>query len=279
MTMVDMGVVDPTGFLATSGRITSTTSSPGKIVRWSRFIEPASGRALLVPIDHGLTTGPIDGLTATQDIARWIGHPGINGIIAHKGMVSRLATSGLLGGLGVMVHLNGMTSIGETPDTKRLLTRVEIAVRLGADAVSVQVNFGAANHSHNLQLLGWVVDEAARFDLPVLAMIYPAGPAADPATALRTHRHYLRVGFELGVDAIKTAPPADPADLPELLHGIGDDVAVLLSGGSLTSEEALTDLAKAVAASNAAGLCVGRNIFQRRDPAPLLSRVRELLDH
>lgn len=255
-------------------------SSAGKIVRWSRFIDPHSARALLVPIDHGLTLGPVQGLTRLGDLARWITHPAINGIIAHKGMITNLAGCGLLPGLGIMAHLNGMTSIGESPDTKYLLTAVDAAVRLGADAVSVQVNFGPGNHAHNLQLLGQVVDEAAAFQLPVLAMIYPAAGAGpgDPQETLRQHRHYLRVGYELGVDAIKTSPPRDLCDLPDLLEGIAEHLAVLISGGSLGSEKALTDLAQAVADSDATGLCVGRNVFQRPDPSPLLTRVRQILD-
>lgn len=260
-------------------KFASPVMSPGRTLRWSRFVDPTSRRSLIVPIDHGLTIGPVPGLKNVREVAQWIGHPAINGVIAHKGMVARLAQAGLLKGLGVMIHLNGSTSIGETPDTKYLLTAVERAVRLGADGVSLQVNFRPDNHAHNLQLIGRVVDEADRYGLPLLAMIYPSGPAASsPAEAIRLHRHYLRVGFELGVDAIKTAPPANLEDVPELLDGIGEDVAVLFSGGSLASDDNLLHLAKTVANSTAAGLCVGRNVFQRPDPAEILAQVRQLLD-
>jgi class I fructose-bisphosphate aldolase/fructose-bisphosphate aldolase/2-amino-3,7-dideoxy-D-threo-hept-6-ulosonate synthase len=256
----------------------SPVMSPGRTLRWSRFVDPCSRRSLIVPIDHGLTVGPVPGLTSVREIASWIRHPAINGVIAHKGMVARLAQAELLRDVGVMIHLNGSTSIGEEPDTKNLVTGIERAVRLGADGVSLQVNFRPDNHAHNLQLIGRVVDEADRFGLPTLAMIYPAGPQADcPAEALRLHRHYLRVGFELGVDAIKTAPPAHLEDIPALLDGIGEDVAVLFSGGALSGQESLTELAKAVATSNSAGLCVGRNVFQRRDPGPVLQHLRDLL--
>jgi class I fructose-bisphosphate aldolase/fructose-bisphosphate aldolase/2-amino-3,7-dideoxy-D-threo-hept-6-ulosonate synthase len=257
----------------------SPVMSPGRTLRWSRFADPCSRRSLIVPIDHGLTLGPVPGLRNVREVASWIGHPAINGVIAHKGMIARLAQAELLRDVGVMIHLNGSTSVGEQPDTKNLVTSVERAVRLGADAVSIQVNFRSDNHAHNLQLIGRVVDEADRYGLPVLAMIYPAGPpAASPDEALHLHRHYLRVGFELGVDAIKTAPPADLDDVPALLEGIGEDVAVLFSGGSLASDNCLMTLAKTVAHSTAAGLCVGRNVFQRPDPGPLLNQVRELLD-
>jgi class I fructose-bisphosphate aldolase/fructose-bisphosphate aldolase/2-amino-3,7-dideoxy-D-threo-hept-6-ulosonate synthase len=277
-----------------------------KNLRWDRFLparspvpdragerlrllsrdEPArerdERRALIVPVDHGLTIGPVPGLGSVREIAGWIGHPAINGVVAHKGLAARLAENGLLTGRGLMVHLNGMTATGEEPDTKHVLTRVESAVRLAADAVSLQVNFGPDNHAHNLTALGRVVDEAEHYALPVMAMVYPAGPAADPDenpdARLRRHRHYLRIAFELGVDVVKTSAPESLADVPALLDGVGDDLRVLFSGGALTGDAHLLDLAKTVATSNAAGLCVGRNVFQRDEPGVMLSLLRELLD-
>ena len=253
-------------------------SAPGKTLRWSRFTDPVSGQALVVPIDHGLTIGPVEGLGSTREIGRWIGCPAVNGVVAHKGMVSRLAEAGLLVGRGVMLHLNGSTTIGERPDTKHMVTGVETALRLGADAVSVQVNFAPDNHAHNIALLGRVVDEAERYALPVLAMVYPATPAEDEAAALRLHRHYLRIAYELGVEAVKTAPPQHLEDVAALVDGIGEEVAVLFSGGSLQTDDYLTSLAKQVATSTARGLCVGRNVFQRPEPHVILAQLRQILD-
>jgi class I fructose-bisphosphate aldolase len=252
------------------------TTTSGKVIRWSRFVGQASGRGLIVPIDHGLTLGPIDGLVSVRDMGRWMRHPAINGVIAHKGMIGRLADAGLLAGRGVMVHLNGATAIGERPDTKHLLTSVETALRLGADGVSVQVNFRPDNHAHNLGVLGRVVDEAERYGLPVLAMVYPAGPV-DADSAAGQHRHFLRIAYELGVDAVKTAPPENLETIPDLLSGV-EDLSVFFSGGSLSSDESLISLAKAVANGGAGGLCVGRNVFQRPDPESILNQLRDVLD-
>lgn len=254
-------------------------ASAGKEIRWSRFVGRDSNRALIVPIDHGLTMGSVQGLMSVREISGWLGHSAINGIVAHKGMVTKLAGAGLLHGIGVMVHLNGSTAIGEDPDTKHMVTSIETAVRLGADAVSLQVNFRPDNHGHNLKQLGTVVDEAEQYGLPVMAMIYPAGPADDaPGRPMRLHRHYIRIAYELGVDVVKTAAPAQVEDIAELLDGLGEDLRVVFSGGALSSDENLLGLAKAVANSSAAGLCVGRNVFQRRDPGDILSHVRGLLD-
>jgi class I fructose-bisphosphate aldolase len=254
-------------------------TTAGKEIRWSRFTGPRSHRTMIVPIDHGLTMGPMPGLSSVREISSWLGHPAINGVVAHKGMVARLAEAGALRARGVMVHLNGSTAIGEEPDTKHLVTTIENAVRLGADAVSLQTNFKPDNHGHNLRMIGAVVDEAEKYGLPVLAMIYPAGPTDDaPGRPMRLHRHYLRVAWELGVDVVKTAPPPHLGDIDELLDGLGEDLRVVFSGGALAGDDALLGLAKSVANSSAAGLCIGRNVFQRDDPGEILTQMRDLLD-
>lgn len=245
----------------------------GKKVRWSRFLYPASRAGLIVPVDHGLTVGPLPGLGSTAEMARWLGHSAITGLIAHKGIVERLAARDALRGLGVMVHVNGMSALAPTPDRKELLTSVEHAVRLGADGISLQINFDGREDAHNLQLLGRVVDEAQRYGLPVLTMLYDKLGAQEKPARLARLRHLLRIAIELGTDALKIAPPATLAEIPELLDGLADDAAIFFAGGARCEDEQTVALARAAVSAGGAGLCIGRNVFARRDPGELLSRL------
>jgi len=229
--------------------------------RWNRFLDPRSGKALVVPIDHGLTLGPIEGIGSPRDILDWLAPDVLTGVILHKGMAERL---GGVPGCGMMLHLNGSMSIDANPDVKVMLTSVDAAVRLGADAVSVQVNFNRECASHNLRMLGAVVDDAHALGLPVLAMVYDKLDNAGPnPLALR---HFMRAAVELGVDALKILPPANLDLMPELIYGVQEHTPVLFAGGPLTGDDALLQLANAVVAAGAGGLCVGRNLFQRAEP-------------
>jgi fructose-bisphosphate aldolase, class I len=249
----------------------------GKNLRWSRLINHRTSRGLIVPVDHGLTYGPISGLGSINEIARCLSHPAITGTIAHKGMVARLANAGVLAGKGVMVHLNGMSSIAEAPDTKRMLTSIESAIRLGADAVSLQLNFTEDNSAHNLTLLGTVVDEAQRYCLPVLAMIYDK-TQQENGKRIERIRHLMRIGYELGVDAVKTEAPESLMDVPALLDGLVQEMAIFFSGGTLKSDSQLLAVAQAVVDNGGAGLCIGRNVFQRKDPVPFLDQIAAVLN-
>ncbi|MDC0714884.1 aldolase [Stigmatella sp. ncwal1] len=250
-----------------------------KKLRWSRFLHATSNRGIIVPIDHGLTLGPIPGLTSMRQMEQWMPHPGITGVIAHKGMVERLGSRGLLQRIGVMVHLNGMTSVATAPapDRKEMLTSVEMAVRLGADAVSLQINFDGTNDAHNWKMLGALVDEAQGYGMPVLTMLYDKVTNLQDNQRLARLRHLMRACVELGTDALKLAAPAKLEELPALLDGFQDHTAIFFAGGAVTSDEATLALARDVALYGASGLCVGRNVFQRENTAEILTRLQRVV--
>ncbi|AUX30553.1 MULTISPECIES: class I fructose-bisphosphate aldolase [Sorangium] len=248
-----------------------------KKIRWSRFLDRRCGRGIIVPIDHGLTIGPVEGLDSIAQVARWIGHPGITGIIAHKGMVERLASHGLLRGAGVMIHLNGMTSLAPNPNTKERLTSVEAALRLGADAVSLQLNFDGTNDAHNLSQLGEVVDEAQRCGVPVLTMLYDKVPSEGDQQRLTRLRHLMRACVELGTDALKLEAPTQFSHMSQLLAGVVEHTAVFVAGGAVRSEDEVLQLAQEVVARGATGLCVGRNIFQRESASAVLTQLQRVV--
>ncbi len=248
----------------------------GKKLRMNRFRFRGSKHGLIVPIDHGLTIGPVSGLGSVREIAKWITHPAICGVIVHKGMAERLGEAGLLDGLGVMIHLNGMSLLAKNPDNKERLTDITTAVRLGADAVSFQVNFDGQNDARNLTQMGEMVDEASKYSLPVLAMVYDK-VKGDAKVRRERLRHLIRVSIEMGCDAIKIAPPEELSELAPLLEGVSEDIPVFLAGGTVTSPESLVAMTRAGLKAGMAGLCVGRNVFQRSDTSEILTQLKETL--
>lgn len=250
-------------------------SEMARMRRWNRFLDPQSGKALIIPIDHGLTLGPIDGIGCTEEILGWLSPDSATGVVVHKGLAGKL---GGIPGCGMMIHLNGAMSLDESPDTKYMLTRVDAAIRLGADAVSLQTNFTSATSSHNLRMLGAVVDDAHAFGLPVLAMVYDKIEAAGTKSS-SSLRHFMRAAVEMGVDAIKISAPDNLEEIPELIYGVQIHTPVLFAGGPLIDEAHLLELCDAIVKAGASGLCAGRNLFQRPDPRAfmqkLLARLRK----
>jgi class I fructose-bisphosphate aldolase/fructose-bisphosphate aldolase/2-amino-3,7-dideoxy-D-threo-hept-6-ulosonate synthase len=141
----------------------------------------------------------------------------------------------------------------------------------------LQINFDGTNDAHNLTLLGATVDEADRFGLPVLTMLYDKVPGVPEDQRLGRLRHLMRACIELGTDALKLAAPKDLSLIPALLDGVQDTTAVLFAGGEKCSDEELLDLARSVVLHGAAGLCVGRNVFQSDNAHAVLNRLQQVL--
>ena len=252
-------------------------SAPGKKIRWSRFINQDSGKGIIIPIDHGLTMGPLEGINNVHRIAGWIEHPAANAIIAHKGMIERLACKGLLAGKGVMVHLNGMSSLHKDPTRKELLTSVDAALRLGADGLSVELLFNGENECHNMKLLGRIVDEATVYNLPVLVMVKDLSKYEQATKRINAFRQIIRTVYELGADAVKIPQPENMNEIPVLLNELSDDIAVFLAGGAKCADDDLFAVASLAIRSGASGLCIGRNVFQRPEFDGFLSSLYSLV--
>jgi len=99
--------------------------------------------------------------------------------------------------------------------------------------------------------------------MPLLVMIYPRGKGIDPY-APATIGHCVRVAEELGADLIKTNYTGDPVTFAKIVKSCS--VPVFIAGGEKTGDrETLIAIRDSVRAGGA-GVCVGRNAFQREDP-------------
>ena len=181
----------------------------GKAIRLERIFNRNTKRTIIVPMDHGVTVGPIKGLVDIRATVTRLVEGGANAGLVHKGLVScGHRTRGR--DFGLIVHLSAGTTLSPFPNAKTLVTTVEEALRLGADAVSVHVNLGDETEATMLRDLGQVAAQAAYWGMPLLAMVYARGPKIkngfDPAIVA----HCARVGTELGADVVKVPYTGDP---------------------------------------------------------------------
>jgi fructose-bisphosphate aldolase, class I len=232
----------------------------------------------ILPIDHGLTLGPLDGLHPISRLDALCRLPHLRGIVAHKGIVSRLIGRGAIpGGVGVVCHLNGMVKLDSSSDEKVLLTTVKMAVQHGADAVSIQLNFNGKNSKENLVLLSHVVEQASDFGLPVLVMLYLTDSVLGE-TYVKHIRKLLRLCCELAVDMVKIAFPACVDDIPRVLEGLTSDIHVFFAGGTVNDNAQTIQLIETAVSSGARGVCMGRNIFQNTQYSELIETIGALCE-
>ena len=244
----------------------------GKDIRMERIIDRNTKRTVIIPMDHGFSLGQIDGLRDMPRTIAEVSEGGANAVVLHKGMVKH-GHRKYGRDIGLIVHLSGSTAMNPDPDDKVLVCTVEEAIALGADAVSIHINLGAHNESRMLEEAGRLSRDCTRWGIPLLIMIYPRGEGIDPYDPQRVG-HCVRVAEELGADMIKTNYTGDPVSFGKIAASCS--VPILVAGGAKAGDlETLTSIHDAIKVG-AAGVCVGRNAFQRDNPAEFigsLSRV------
>ena len=246
-----------------------------KSIRLNRIRNRANKRYFILPIDHGFTMGPIDGFRSSDDLVGWLPRAEIDAIVAHKGLIQRLVAADALGGFGVIQHINGMSTNSLMPDRKPLLSSVDHARSLGADGVSLQLNFNGHNDQENWKLLGSVTDRCAQIGMPTLLMLYDNVECADADLRIERFAHLLRGAIETGVDIAKIGIPVE--DYHHIIPQASGDIDIVVAGGSKRSlSELETDIDLATAAG-AKGLCIGRNIFAHENPLRAVGYLNQVV--
>jgi len=247
----------------------------GKEMRLRRIIDEKTGNLLIVPMDHGVSLGPVQGISTIQDSVRKARAGGATCVVLHKGIAS-LMDRDSIGDLGLIMHVSASTSLSSDANTKVLVGGVYDAIRLGADAVSIHVNLGGANEPEMLEDLGEISSECAEFGMPLLAMMYPRGENVANQFDPHAVMHCARVGAELGADIIKTNYTGDIESFKKVVSGCA--VPVVIAGGpKMESEEALLTMVRDAMTAGARGISIGRNVFQHKDIAGITRKLADIV--
>ena len=247
----------------------------GKAIRLERIFNRDTGRAIVVPLDHGVSVGPIKGLIDMRETLSHIAEGGANAVLMHKGLV-RCGHRRRGPDIGLIVHLSSSTSLSPFPNAKTLTGTVEEAIRLGADAVSVHVNLGDDTEKDMLKDVGRVSARANEWGMPFLAMVYARGSKVKNEYDPEVVAHCARVGLELGADVVKVPYTGDVDTFHRVVDGCC--VPVVIAGGP--KMDSLRDLLRMVEDSikaGGAGLSMGRNIFQADNPQTLIRALHGIV--
>jgi len=245
----------------------------GKKRRLERIFRD-DGRTVIVPMDHGVTSGPVKGIVNMEEIVNQLLKGEVDAVVLHRGIAKHVE----VGKAGLIVHLSGITKLGLDPNNKVQVCSVEEALRIGADAVSVHVNIGAEQEDKMLIKLGRVADDCDKYGVPLLAMMYPRGPKIQNEHAFDVVAHAARLGAELGADMIKTNYTGDVETFKEVVQSC--PVPVIIAGGpkAETTEEVLQMVYDSIKAGGS-GLSIGRNVFQHKNPTLMVKALSAIVHH
>lgn len=247
----------------------------GKKIRLERIIDRNTRRTVIVPLDHGMTVGPIPGLVQIPPTANLIADGGANAAVVHRG-AAMFGHRGYGKDLGLILHLSASTALSPDANRKVLVATVEDALQMGADAVSIHVNLGAEDEARMLRDFGKVSTDCQRWGMPLLAMIYTRGPKIRNEFDVRYVRHAARVGAEMGADLVKVPYTGSPETFREVVEGCGS-LVVIAGGEKAGSDEDVFRMVKGAMEAGGVGASIGRNVFQHRFPAAMVRAIAAIV--
>lgn len=246
----------------------------GKLVRLERIINRETGRTIIVPMDHGVSSGPIEGIVDIKRAVEDVAEGGADAVVLHKGMVK--AGHRRRGrDIGLIVHLSASTDWAPTRNDKTLVCTVEEAIKLGADGVSIHINIGADLEREMLRDFGIVSKACEEWGMPLLAMVYGRGRDMNQYDP-RVVAHCARLGAELGADIVKVPYTGSPETFASVVEGC--PVPVVIAGGpKMKTEREVLEMVYGALQAGAKGLSIGRNVFQAKNRVQMVKALYKLV--
>ena len=247
----------------------------GKQVRMERILDRTDGRTIIVPMDHGVTMGLVDGLIDMRETVNDMAKAGADAVLMHKGLV-RCSHRSAGKDIGLIVHLSASTALSPNGNTKTLVGTVEEGLKHGADAVSVHINLGDVNERDMLRDMGIIAEACDNWHMPLLAMVYARGPQVKNSFDPANIAHCARVGVELGADIVKVSYTGDPDSFADVVANCC--VPVVIAGGErMDSDRAVLQMVYDSLQAGGAGISMGRNVFQHPRRVELVRALRAIV--
>jgi 3-hydroxy-5-phosphonooxypentane-2,4-dione thiolase len=231
--------------------------------RLARVFRPATGRTVMLAIDHGYFQGPTSGLERV-DLSIVPLLPYADALMTTRGMIR--STIPPAAGPPIVLRASGGPSVLRELSNEQLAVGMEDAVRINACAVAVQVFIGGEYETQSVRNMTRLVDAGQRYGIPVLAVTAVGRELARDARYLRPA---TRICAELGAHLVKTyycEPDFDTV-------AAACPVPVVMAGGKKLPELDALTMAYRALEEGAAGVDMGRNIFQSDHPAAMIRAV------
>ncbi|UAL08007.1 MAG: 2-amino-3,7-dideoxy-D-threo-hept-6-ulosonate synthase [Candidatus Methanogranum gryphiswaldense] len=249
----------------------------GKSIRMERIVDRNTGNCVIVPMDHGVSIGPVEGLIDMKKTVDDVANGGATAVLMHKGLIRfSHRTSGR--DIGLILHLSASTDIGVTSTSKTLVATVEEALKIGADAVSMHVNVGAETETIMLSDLGMISEECADWGMPLLVMAYPRGPKISDSYDPAVVAHAARVATELGADLVKCSYTGDVKTFEKVVDGALAPV-VIAGGPKMKSDMDILNMVYDSLQAGGKGVSIGRNVFQHQNVEAMTKAISDIVLH
>jgi 3-hydroxy-5-phosphonooxypentane-2,4-dione thiolase len=235
--------------------------------RLARIFNPRSGKTVMLAFDHGYFQGPTTGLERV-DVTILPLAPYADALMLTRGILRSVIPPSSPN--AVVMRASGGPSILKELSNEQIAVDVEDAVRMNVSAMAVQVFVGGTYETKSIHNLTRLVDQGLRHGIPVLGVTAVGKELARDAKYMRLAS---RICAELGATFVKTYYV--PEDFETVTASC--PVPIVIAGGKKLAELEALRMARAAIDQGAAGVDMGRNIFQASAPVAMIQAVRKVV--
>jgi len=235
--------------------------------RLSNIFRPESGRTVMLAIDHGYFLGPTAGLERV-DLTIVPLLPYADTLMCTRGILR--STIPPTFAKGIVLRSSGGPSILKELSNEEIAVDIEDAIRLNVAAMAVQVFIGGEQETKSVHNMTRLVDIGNRYGIPVLGVTAVGKEMVRDAKYMRLA---TRICAELGAAYVKTYFVAEGFDTVTA----SCPVPIVIAGGKKMPERDALAMAYNALQQGAAGVDMGRNIFQSEAPAAMIQAVRKVV--
>ncbi|MFO0586444.1 MAG: 3-hydroxy-5-phosphonooxypentane-2,4-dione thiolase [Polyangiaceae bacterium] len=235
--------------------------------RLAGILSPKNGRCVMLAVDHGYFQGPTTGLEKPRDVVAPL-LPYADSLMLTRGVLRASVDANVR--IPIVLRVSGGTSVlKDDLSNEELTVSTEDAIRLNASAMAISVFVGSANEKQTITNLSKLCDDGQKYGIPVLAVTAVGKEMVRDARYLGLA---TRICAEIGAHVVKTYH-CDGFD--KVVAGC--PVPIVIAGGKKIEERDALKLAYAAVSDGAAGVDMGRNIFQSRWPVQMIRTVRMIV--
>ena len=235
--------------------------------RMASIIKPEDNRALMLAVDHGYFLGPTERLEVPRDVIT----PLLNycdSLMLTRG-VQRTSVPPTTQTPMVLRVSGGSSIIGDDLSREDITVSIQDAIRLNAAALAISIFVGSKYEYQTIVNLGRLVSQAQEYNMPVLAVTAVGKELGKDARYLSLA---CRVAAEQGAHIVKTYYCEDFKEVTGSCP-----VPIIVAGGKKIPEMDALDLTYKSICGGAAGVDMGRNIWQSDHPVSMIQAVRSII--
>lgn len=235
--------------------------------RMARVFDPSDGHTLMLAIDHGYFQGPTTGLERIDVVIPPL-IPYADALMLTRGALRSSISAAMQ--KAIVLRTTGGQSILKELSNELVAVDIDDAVRLNVSALAVQVYIGGVHEHQSIGNLAKVINEGSRYGIPTLAV---TGVGKELVRDARYLGLATRICAEMGANFVKTYYCEKGFERV----AAGCAVPLVIAGGKKLPELEALEMAYRAIQDGAAGVDMGRNIFQCEDPVAIVQAVRSVV--